>query len=237
MMQLSSNATERIDGYVTQVGAALHDLPVDDRAALLARIRAEIEIDMDLDRTGVTEQDIVDAALRRHGEPAACAERLRAQIAPAVDSARSEAVAPAALLRPCRACKNEVSLDAMMCPKCGAPFPARTTGNLFGYEWKSKATLFGWPLVHIAFGRDQNRRLRVAKGIIAIGQFGIGAITIAQFGIGALFGLGQFVIAPVAVGQFAGGLVALGQFGFGVLHGVGMIAADFFHGIRVLGNH
>ena len=54
------------------------------------------------------------------------------------------------------------------------------------------------------------------KGIVAIGQFAIGAFTIAQFGIGVLFGFGQFVAGLTAVGQFSGGvLFGLGQFASG----------------------
>jgi hypothetical protein len=66
----------------------------------------------------------------------------------------------------------------------------------------------------------------VAKGIIAIGQFGIGLITIAQFGLGIFFGLGQVVF----------GLTALGQVAVGVLIGVGQIATGVLAvGQRVIG--
>ncbi|KJU86460.1 hypothetical protein MBAV_001356, partial [Candidatus Magnetobacterium bavaricum] len=36
------------------------------------------------------------------------------------------------------------------------------------------------------------------KGVIAIGQFGIGVVTIAQFGIGIVFAFGQFTAAIMA---------------------------------------
>ena len=181
MLQLENDSTEQIESYLSRLRLALGDLPADDRDAFIARIRAEIEIDVDLDRTGATEQETVDAAIARHGDPDACASRLRAQVAPAAEGSNTAAESES-LLRPCRACKHDISTDAVMCPKCGAPFPARTTANVSGYEWKSKATLFGWPLVHVAFGRDKNGKLRVAKGIVAIGQFGVGAVTVAQFG-------------------------------------------------------
>jgi len=58
----------------------------------------------------------------------------------------------------------------------------------------------------------------VAKGIIAIGQFGIGLITIAQFGLGFLFGFGQVVFGLTALGQVAvGGVIGVGQFATGIL--------------------
>jgi hypothetical protein len=97
----------------------------------------------------------------------------------------------------------------------------------YGFEWRSRAELFGWPLIHIAFGRSkQTEKLLVAKGIIAIGQFAIGIITIAQFGIGILFGFGQFIAGFIAIaqfalgicfglGQFATGFTAIGQLAFG----------------------
>lgn len=90
------------------------------------------------------------------------------------------------------------------------PWKAEFTG--WGFEWRSRTTVAGWPLVHVAFGRRPDGKLRVAKGVIAIGQFAIGAVTLAQFGVGFVFGLGQFVAGAVAVAQMALGLfVALGQ--------------------------
>jgi hypothetical protein len=122
----------------------------------------------------------------------------------------------------CDECGAEVSDRAWACPRCG--YPVRV-GNLplfwrlgfWGYEWKSETELLGWPLVHIAFGWDlQTGKLRVARGIIAIGQFAFGLVTIAQFGIGLLIGMGQFMCGGVVVAQFAAGVVfALGQFAAG----------------------
>ena len=112
----------------------------------------------------------------------------------------------------CTECKEQISENAVTCPKCGQPL------NLWrGYEWRTKVEFLGLPLVHIAFGRDKKTgKLLVAKGIIAIGQFAIGVIAIAQFGIGLLFGLGQFMASTIAIGQFAAGILfGLGQFATG----------------------
>ena len=122
-------------------------------------------------------------------------------------------------IQTCRECGHQVSTKAITCPHCGAPGPASPKR---GFEWKSRAHILGIPLIHVAFGRDRRRRLRVAKGFIAIGQFAIGVITIAQFGVGILFGFGQFMLGLTAVGQVAvaiifgagqvaTGLVAIGQ--------------------------
>ncbi len=133
----------------------------------------------------------------------------------------------------CPVCNFTISDSDKSCPRCGNPIrkvaskkePRRSL--IWGYEYKSSAEIFGFPILHIAIGRDEDTgRLLVARGIIAIGQFGIGLITIAQFGIGLLFGLGQFVGGIFAIGQFALGLsfglgqfatgtTAIGQFAFG----------------------
>lgn len=134
----------------------------------------------------------------------------------------------------CRECQHEVSAVARACPQCGAPFPGRPHWQGTGCDWKSRTTICGYPVVHIAYGRDARGRLRVAKGVIAIGQFAIGLITIAQFGVGFLFGFGQFFVALTAVaqvaitplcgiGQFATGYVAMGQMAVGY-YALGQIA-------------
>lgn len=121
-------------------------------------------------------------------------------------------------LSTCRECGKEVSTEAKSCPHCGAPRPADQDWKGTGYEWKSAQTYFGYPLVHIAYGKDQHGKRRVARGIIAIGQFGVGLITVAQFGFGLVFGFGQFIIAPLALAQFAGAvLVGVGQFATGYI--------------------
>lgn len=130
----------------------------------------------------------------------------------------------------CPDCGKEVSPRAPFCPHCGAP---RSAGPMFmrigradwGFEWRTEMEILGWPLIHVAVGRKDGK-LRVAKGVIAIGQFAFGAFTIAQFGVGAIFGFGQFIFGPVAIaqfaiaiifglGQFATGYVAIGQIVFG----------------------
>ncbi len=117
----------------------------------------------------------------------------------------------------CRECGAEVSDQARACPRCGAPWPANPTWSGTGFEWKSARSYWGYPLVHIAFGRDRRGKWRVAKGIIAIGQFALGLVTVAQFGVGLLFGFGQFIVGATVLAQCAGGL----------LIGVGQIATGY----------
>ncbi|MCA9118831.1 MAG: protein kinase [Planctomycetales bacterium] len=77
---------------------------------------------------------------------------------------------------------------------------ARHLRAMYGFDYRSKGELFGWPLVHIATGTDpQTGRKRVAKGIIAIGDVAVGGIA----------------IGGAATGVFAVGGASLGVFSFG----------------------
>lgn len=129
----------------------------------------------------------------------------------------------------CPECKEQISDKAFSCPKCGHPMMSVFWGGwrLWGFEWKTEKQIYGWPIVHVTLGFDRKTgKFLVSRGIIAIGQFGLGVITIAQFGIGILFGLGQIIVGACAIGQiacgilfglgqFATGVTAIGQFGFG----------------------
>ncbi len=76
----------------------------------------------------------------------------------------------------CRECQAQVSTEAFACPHCGAPLQAMPRWPNSGFEWKSSATILGYPLVHVAIGRKPEGKLRVAKGIIAIGNSGWGSL-------------------------------------------------------------
>ena len=117
----------------------------------------------------------------------------------------------------CRGCGAEVSSQTRVCLRCGTPLAVAPSYPGFGFEWQSARTYGGYPLVHIAFGKDSRGKWRVAKGIVAIGQFGLGLVTVAQFGVGLLFGFGQFLIGSVVLAQIAGGLVL----------GVGQVATGY----------
>lgn len=125
-------------------------------------------------------------------------------------------------MKPCRECRHSVSEQALACPQCGAPYPARESWTGWGYEYKSKLTLFGLPLVHIAFKFRPNRTPVVARGILAIGQFGVGIICIAQFGVG-VFTLAQFAVAGFALAQFALAYSLIAQIGLYLDEGYGQL--------------
>jgi hypothetical protein len=125
-------------------------------------------------------------------------------------------------MKPCRECRHEISEQAISCPQCGAPYPAKEKWDGWGYEYKSEATILGLPLLHISFKYRPNRAPVVAKGIIAIGQFGYGVVTVAQFGIG-LFSVAQFTVAGFALAQFAAAYSLIAQIGVYVHHGRGQL--------------
>jgi hypothetical protein len=120
----------------------------------------------------------------------------------------------------CRECAHEVSPQAAACPQCGAPFPAKPDWDGWGFEYKSKTTIFGIPLLHVSFKYRPNRVPVVAKGVIAIGQFGVGVINISQFGLGFL-SLGQFTAAAYAIAQFGFANKLIAQIGIYVEEGMG----------------
>ncbi len=125
-------------------------------------------------------------------------------------------------MKQCRECQHQVSEQAISCPQCGAPYPAKEKWDGYGFEYKSEATLFGLPLLHISFKYRPNRVPVVAKGIIAIGQFACGVLTISQFGVG-IFSVSQFTVAGYALAQFAIAYSLIAQMGLYINYGRGQI--------------
>ncbi len=125
-------------------------------------------------------------------------------------------------MKKCRECQHEVSEQAQACPNCGAPYPYKEKWDGWGYEFKSKTTILGWPLLHIAFKFRPNGVPVPAKGIISIGQFGMGIVNFSQFGVG-LISISQFTIAGYAIAQFAIAYKLIAQVGLYVHSGYGQV--------------
>lgn len=53
-------------------------------------------------------------------------------------------------MKACRECLPQVSEQALACPQCGAPRPALSTWDGWGYEYKSAITVLGPPLTHLS---------------------------------------------------------------------------------------
>jgi hypothetical protein len=111
------------------------------------------------------------------------------------------------------------------CPHCGKALQITTSkGNstvfaispwLFGFEYRSHSELFSLPLLHIAFGYNPHTGLpRVARGVIAIGNFAFGVVAIGGIAAGGFvlsgIGFGFLTLAGIAVGWVAIGGIAVG---------------------------
>lgn len=139
-----------------------------------------------------------------------------------------------ALIR-CPECQRQVSDKASSCPNCGYPLsgtgggqggesggPGAWPGGRFPFEYKSSATIFGMPLIHIVYGPAWGGGLKPARGFIAIGNIAIGVIAIGGLAAGVLtlagIGIGLVTIAGIALGIGLGvGGVATGYFAVGGL--------------------
>jgi zinc ribbon protein len=136
-------------------------------------------------------------------------------------------------MRPCRQCGHSISEQAVFCPNCGAPYPAKEKWDGYGFEYKSAAMLFGLPILHVSFKYRPNRVPVLAKGIIAVGQFACGVITISQFGLG-VFSVSQFTIAGFALAQIAVAYSLIAQFGVYIYHGRGQFVRSLAYIIHRL---
>ncbi|MDR0324817.1 MAG: helix-turn-helix domain-containing protein [Oscillospiraceae bacterium] len=134
--------------------------------------------------------------------------------------------------------------------------PFYMTGRT-SYEYKSKRTLFGLPLLHVNIGFGAKK----AKGVLAIGNIATGIVSIGLFARGLLsFGLlsigvlafgtlatglllavggvaaGTIAVGAVAIGIFALGAVAVGMFSFGAVAAASHIAVgDHVYGHIAVG--
>lgn len=108
--------------------------------------------------------------------------------------------------------------------------PEQTRSWRWHYEYKSKRSLGGLPLVHINFGIGFYR----AKGVIAIGNMACGLLSVGILSAGliafgslavgllvlgaitfGLLALGAIAVGFMAIGAMAVGIVAIGACGFG----------------------
>ena len=125
-------------------------------------------------------------------------------------------------MKPCRECRREISEQAVACPHCGAPFPAREKWDGWGFEYKTKTELFGLPLLHVSFKYRPNRLPVPARGVFAVGQFACGIFVLSQFGVGVV-SVSQFTVAGFALAQFAAAYALVAQIGVYLRAGQGQL--------------
>jgi hypothetical protein len=118
-------------------------------------------------------------------------------------------------------CPECVARDAprLVCRDCATRTSAVGFGwsgwSGYGYEYKSPITIGSWPLVHVCSGVDPvTMRLRIAKGVIAIGNVAVGMLAVGGVACG-LFSVG---------GASLGLLAAIGGVGLGLGVSVGGVA-------------
>jgi hypothetical protein len=93
------------------------------------------------------------------------------------------------------------------------------------FEYRSRWSLLGVPLIHILLGRQPEEKLRPALGWIAIGDFSIGI----------LLSLGGIAVGGISIGGLSAGVVTFGGFVVGVLAGGGFAMGYWAAGGLALG--
>jgi len=92
---------------------------------------------------------------------------------------------------------------------------------VYGLNYRSRATLFGLPLVHVAAGIDPaTGRPRVAKGIIAIGGIAQGVVAVGGTALGGIT-MGGVSCGVLSYGGLSAGLLAFGGAALGLASGLG----------------
>ena len=98
--------------------------------------------------------------------------------------------------------------------------------RLLNYEYKSKKTFNGVPLVHINIGIGKTAKGIVAVGfksvgVVSIGLLSIGVVSIGLLALGLLslgmLGVGFFGFGVFALGLFSGGAISIGIISFGAI--------------------
>ena len=116
-----------------------------------------------------------------------------------------------------------------------------------GQEWRSKASIFGIPLVHMCSGKDERGRRVWARGIIAAGDRAFGVIAFGGLAIGVIpiggLAIGLFAWGGMAIGlllAFGGGALGTVAFGGGAVGVVAMgggAAGYYAHGGGAMGKY
>lgn len=116
----------------------------------------------------------------------------------------------------CSHCNYDLSglTESTRCPECGRPLVEvlqrrgyGTGSNRYSKRYRSKATLFGWPVIDIALGPRGDEKIGKARGIIAIGDTAVGLLAIGGFCVGVL-SVGGITFGVLSLGGVAGSVLA-----------------------------
>jgi hypothetical protein len=111
-----------------------------------------------------------------------------------------------------------------------------TIRRMMGYEYRSKAALFGLPLLHLAYGVDpRTGGRRTARGVIAMGDRAYGVIAFGGIAAG-VFAFGGLGVGLISFSGLSLGVFAIGGFALGLLAAYGGFAlAPFAFGGLAIG--
>lgn len=110
------------------------------------------------------------------------------------------------------------------------------------YEYKSKRTLWGLPLVHInlcangfCWARGVVAIGNISTGLVSLGAISVGLFSLGAVSVGLLLSLGALTLGLVSIGAAAVGLLAWGGFALGLVSFGGIAAGQFAVGGLVSG--
>ena len=143
-------------------------------------------------------------------------------------------------------------------PQPNGPILIWGMGGRMFFEYKSKRTLFGLPLVHIHLGWGFCRAKGifavgnvatglvalggVAVGLLSLGGFSLGLLALGGLALGLLAAVGGLAVGAIAIGGLAIGLLALGGLAIGMYAMGGaaiasqIAAGDYAQGAVAIGN-
>ena len=132
-----------------------------------------------------------------------------------------------------------VSLDYLIKGTDPLPSPEATVihhyhsevQHLWGFEYRSKRTLLGLPLVHINVGQGN----RWARGIVAIGNLATGLVSLGGISVG-LVALGGLSLGLLSLGAVVFGLLCWGGVALGLLSVGGVAIGQYAFGGVALGS-
>lgn len=115
-------------------------------------------------------------------------------------------------------------------------------------ERKSKRTLWGLPLWHvaknargiIAIGVKARGVVAVgvrAYGVVSLGVLSVGVLSCGTLSLGLLFSLGVFALGMLSVGAICAGIIAVGSIGFGVFALGAVAIGDISVGAVAIGRY